>query len=311
MNGRQRRTGSTDSRIISRTSCSTMTSGGSKLHRGGLRPRADLGQRRRQDRDQRADSLCARRQSADGAGTGLPGSIIAAASRSASCRPAARASRSPSGSCAGSPSGICGRSIPAAISSMRIRNSCSPRRSRPTSTNMGRLSQRGARGGPAGENLAGYLRLQARARASARAAVGSARSILRSPAIRAEPLLSFRRPAWHAAVARECAAVAERVAVLDLPGFSKFEVDGRDAREWLDHLVAGVVPKPGRTALNYLCAPSGGIVTEMTLTNLGRSATGSSARPPASCTTSIGCSSICRARRARCGSRTCRRATAP
>jgi dimethylglycine dehydrogenase len=70
-------------------------------------------------------------------------------------------------------------------------------------------------------------------------------------------------------VARECAAIAERVAVLDLPGFSKFEVTGKDAREWLDHLVAGVVPKPGRTALNYLCAPSGGIVTEMTLTNLG------------------------------------------
>jgi len=81
--------------------------------------------------------------------------------------------------------------------------------------------------------------------------------------------LSFRRPAWHAAVARECEAMSERVAVLDLPGFSKFEVTGKDARAWLDHLVTGVVPKAGRTALNYLCAPSGGIVTEMTLTNLG------------------------------------------
>jgi dimethylglycine dehydrogenase len=84
-----------------------------------------------------------------------------------------------------------------------------------------------------------------------------------------EPALSFRRPAWHAAVERECRAVAERVAVLDLPGFAKFEVTGRDARAWLDHLVTGVVPKPGRTALNYLCTPTGGIMTEMTLTNLG------------------------------------------
>jgi len=78
--------------------------------------------------------------------------------------------------------------------------------------------------------------------------------------------LSFRRPAWHAAVARECAAVQQRVAVLDLPGFTKFEVSGDAAAAWLDHMVAGVVPKPGRTALNYFCAPSGGIVTEMTLT---------------------------------------------
>ena len=83
------------------------------------------------------------------------------------------------------------------------------------------------------------------------------------------PALSFRRPAWHAAIERECRAVAERVAILDLPGFAKFEVTGRDARAWLDHMVTGVVPKPGRTALNYLCTPSGGIMTEMTLTNLG------------------------------------------
>lgn len=78
--------------------------------------------------------------------------------------------------------------------------------------------------------------------------------------------LSFRRPAWHAAVKRECEAVHKRVAVLDLPGFTKFEVTGAGAAAWLDHMVAGVVPRPGRTALNYFCAPSGGIVTEMTLT---------------------------------------------
>lgn len=78
--------------------------------------------------------------------------------------------------------------------------------------------------------------------------------------------LSFRRPAWHAAVKRECEAVHKRVAVLDLPGFTKFEVTGTGAAAWLDHMVAGVVPRPGRTALNYFCAPSGGIVTEMTLT---------------------------------------------
>jgi dimethylglycine dehydrogenase len=83
------------------------------------------------------------------------------------------------------------------------------------------------------------------------------------------PEASFRRPGWHAAIARECEAVHKRVAVLDLPGFTKFEVTGAGARAWLDHMVAGTVPRPGRTALNYFCADSGGIVTEMTLTNLG------------------------------------------
>jgi dimethylglycine dehydrogenase len=82
------------------------------------------------------------------------------------------------------------------------------------------------------------------------------------------PELSFRRPRWHAAVQRECEAVQQRVAVLDLPGFTKFEVSGRGAAAWLDHLVAGTVPRVGRTALNYFCAPSGGIVTEMTITAL-------------------------------------------
>lgn len=85
----------------------------------------------------------------------------------------------------------------------------------------------------------------------------------------AGPEVSFRRPAWHAAVARECAAVQQRVAVLDLPGFTKFEVSGPSAREWLDHMITGVVPKPGRTALNYFCTARGGIVTEMTLTTFG------------------------------------------
>ena len=80
---------------------------------------------------------------------------------------------------------------------------------------------------------------------------------------------SFRRPHWHEAVKRECEAVEKRVAVLDLPGFTKFEIKGPGARAWIDGMVTGVVPKPGRTALNYFCAPSGGIVTEMTVTTLG------------------------------------------
>jgi dimethylglycine dehydrogenase len=82
------------------------------------------------------------------------------------------------------------------------------------------------------------------------------------------PEWSFRRPYWHAAVARECEAIQHRVAVLDLPGFTKFEVTGPGAGAWLDRMVAGRVPKEGRTALNYFCADNGGIVSEMTISHL-------------------------------------------
>jgi dimethylglycine dehydrogenase len=79
---------------------------------------------------------------------------------------------------------------------------------------------------------------------------------------------SFRRPHWHRAVARECAAVASAVALLDLPGFTKFEVTGRGAAAWIDTLIAGQLPREGRAALNYCCSPRGGIVTEMTVSRL-------------------------------------------
>ncbi len=80
---------------------------------------------------------------------------------------------------------------------------------------------------------------------------------------------SFRRPHWHRAVARECAAVAGGVALLELPGFTKFEVTGAGAANWIDHLITGALPRPGRTALSYLCSPRGGIVSEMTVSRLG------------------------------------------
>jgi dimethylglycine dehydrogenase len=79
---------------------------------------------------------------------------------------------------------------------------------------------------------------------------------------------SFRRPHWHHALARECAAVANGVALLELPGFTKFEVAGAGAAAWLDHMVAGALPRAGRTALNYFCSPRGGIVSEMTVSQL-------------------------------------------
>jgi dimethylglycine dehydrogenase len=82
------------------------------------------------------------------------------------------------------------------------------------------------------------------------------------------PECSFRRPHWHQAVERECAAVADGVALMDLPGFARFEVTGPGACDWLDHLIAGPVPRPGRLALSYGCSPGGGLVMEATVSHL-------------------------------------------
>jgi dimethylglycine dehydrogenase len=80
--------------------------------------------------------------------------------------------------------------------------------------------------------------------------------------------LTFHRPHWFDAVAEECRAVAERVAILDMPGFSKFEVSGPNAAAWLDGLITGALPKIGRVALSYCCTPKGGVLTEFTITRL-------------------------------------------
>src|SRR5437016_5377479 len=84
----------------------------------------------------------------------------------------------------------------------------------------------------------------------------------------AGPECSFRRPHWHGAIERECSAVANGVALADLPGAMKFQDEGAGAAAWLDHLIAGRLPGEGRTALSHCCSPRGGIVSQMTVSHL-------------------------------------------
>ena len=70
---------------------------------------------------------------------------------------------------------------------------------------------------------------------------------------------------WEARIREECEAVRDHVGVLDLPGFSRFKVEGPGADEWLRGLVAGALPKLGRVGLVYFADHRGRIVTEMTV----------------------------------------------
>jgi len=77
-----------------------------------------------------------------------------------------------------------------------------------------------------------------------------------------------RRGDWFDAVALECRHVREHVGLLDLGGFSKYEITGADATTWLDSLIAGNLPKVGRLSLSYFCEKTGGVWAEMTITRL-------------------------------------------
>ncbi len=82
--------------------------------------------------------------------------------------------------------------------------------------------------------------------------------------------LSFRRESvWHGVVAEEVAAVRERVGVLDLPGFTKFELNGPGAARHLDQLTCSRLPAVGRVSLAYALTPSGKLWSEFTITRLG------------------------------------------
>ncbi len=81
-------------------------------------------------------------------------------------------------------------------------------------------------------------------------------------------VLGFERATWHGAVAAECRAVAERVGVMDLAGFSKFWVAGSGAAAFLDRLISGALPRIGRVTLAYALTPQGRILSEFTITRL-------------------------------------------
>jgi len=68
---------------------------------------------------------------------------------------------------------------------------------------------------------------------------------------------------WEPRVREEAEAVRDTAGLLDLPGFSRFKVQGDGAAEWLRGLCAGGLPKVGRLNLLYFSDKLGRIVTEM------------------------------------------------
>lgn len=67
----------------------------------------------------------------------------------------------------------------------------------------------------------------------------------------------------------ECHAVRERVGILDLTGFAKYDVSGSNAESYLNRICANTVPeKSGGIALVHVLSDAGRIGAEMTITRL-------------------------------------------
>lgn len=100
------------------------------------------------------------------------------------------------------------------------------------------------------------------------------------------------RTNWFDAVKREYKHITTKSGIIDLSPFAKFIVKGKksnslfnnlhkdhleeqfsgpQSRSFLDYLVAGTVPKLGRTSLVHALTPKGKVYAELTLTGLPES----------------------------------------
>ncbi len=80
---------------------------------------------------------------------------------------------------------------------------------------------------------------------------------------------TFKRSRAHDYVAREVKAVREAVGAVEIANFAKHEFTGPQAREFLDHVLAGRLPKPGRLALTPMLTEKGRLHGDLTVACLG------------------------------------------
>lgn len=80
---------------------------------------------------------------------------------------------------------------------------------------------------------------------------------------------TLRRSNAFDIVGDECRAVREGVGLLDITGFSRYEVTGPNAQAWLDRLMASKLPAPGRARLAPMLGADGRLKGDLTVFNWG------------------------------------------
>jgi len=76
---------------------------------------------------------------------------------------------------------------------------------------------------------------------------------------------TIKRSRSHDYVSKEVKNVRENVGVTEIANFSKHEFQGPDARKFLDYVLAGIIPKPGRICLNPMLTPKGKLYGDLTV----------------------------------------------
>jgi dimethylglycine dehydrogenase len=79
---------------------------------------------------------------------------------------------------------------------------------------------------------------------------------------------SFRRSNAFDAIGGECRSVRNSVGINEVHNFGKYRVKGPGARAWLDTIMAGRIPQPGKLALNPMLSQSGKLTGDFTLSCL-------------------------------------------
>ena len=76
---------------------------------------------------------------------------------------------------------------------------------------------------------------------------------------------TIKRSRSHDYVSKEVKNVRENVGVSEIANFSKHEFQGPDARKFLDYILAGRIPKPGRIFLNPMLTPKGKLYGDLSV----------------------------------------------
>jgi dimethylglycine dehydrogenase len=79
---------------------------------------------------------------------------------------------------------------------------------------------------------------------------------------------SFRRSNAFEATRAEVHGVRTAVGINEVQNFGKFRVTGPNARAWLDRIMAGRIPQPGRLSLTPMLSPTGRIFGDFTVSCL-------------------------------------------
>jgi len=76
---------------------------------------------------------------------------------------------------------------------------------------------------------------------------------------------TIKRSRSHEYVSKEVKNVRENVGLIEIANFSKHEFKGRDSRKFLDYVLAGRIPNPGRISLNPMLTHKGKLYGDLTV----------------------------------------------